>query len=289
MKMKNSSSSNNNNNNRGRDKKKNNNNNSHNDDFSHRDSSYLKGPPPEVVRTVQSLCSTLTLIICFTLCVLFQRNVQSMYFTGKAVYSGLFERTFGLYQDKVLLDINTPEDIYHWMEGPLATFVQPGTDNLIRHAFKQVGAIRIRQMRVDLNDGCSMTPQLAVWERERRRDEDGSGLVTFVEGCYSSYIYFYQSKSTYGDGGEGFVYNSASDPASMRVLSTNAGITDDLQLKYENDLWTIGKFGVYNPSGHALEFAPGVSEEYIIKQIHRLKKNHWIDAQTRAVIININL
>ena len=73
------------------------------------------------------------------------------------------------------------------------------------------------------------------------------------------------------------MYNSASDPASMRVLSTNAGITDDLQLKYENDLWTIGKFGVYNPSGHALEFAPGVSEEYIIKQIHRLKKNRCLE------------
>ncbi len=251
--------------------------------------SRFDAPPKEVVYTVQSLWSTITLIILFTLCVLLQRNVQSMYFTGKAVYSGLFKRKFGLYQDKVLLDINTAEDIYHWLKGPMATFVQPGSDNLIRHSFKQVGAVRIRQMRVDLNDGCSMTPQLAVWERERQRDEDGGGLVTFVEGCYASYLYFYQSKGTYGDGTEGFVYNSATEPSTLKILSTNAGISNTADLKYENDLWTIGKFGLYNPSGHAIEFAPGSSEKYIIKQIHRLQKNHWIDAQTRAIIININL
>ena len=258
---------------------------------SRNDSSDVVNPetPSDVVRTVQSLWSTVTLIICFTLCTLLQRNVQSMYFTGKAVHSGLFKRSFGLYQDKTLLDISTPEDIYHWMEGPLASFIQPGNDNLIRHAFKQVGAIRIRQMRVDLNDGCTPTPQLAVWERERQRDEDGGALVTFIEGCFTSYVYFYQSKASYGDGSEGFVYNTPSEPTTIRILSTNSGTSNDADLKYETDLWTLGKFGLYNPTGHTIEFAPGSSEEYIAKQIHRLKKNHWIDEQTRAIIININL
>lgn len=245
--------------------------------------------PSDVVHAVQSLWSTVTLITCFTLCVLLQRNVQSMYFTGKAVRSGLFKRSFGLYQDKTLVDINTPEDIYYWMEGPLASFIQPGNDNLIRHAFKQVGAIRIRQMRVDLNDGCTTTPQLAMWERERQRDEDGGALVTFVEGCFTSYVYFHQSKASYGDGSEGFVYNTPSEPATIRILSTNSGISNDADLKYETDLWTLGKFGLYNPTGHTIEFAPGTSEEYIAKQIHRLKKNHWIDERTRAIIVNVNL
>ena len=227
--------------------------------------------PPTVVYVIRSLWSLLFYVTLMTTSMLLRRRIHSMYFVGRAVRSGLFDRKFGLYEERTLATVHTRKDVYEWMEGPLAAFVQPGPDGLIRHAFKQVGAVRVRQYRSSLNEGCELTPQLAVWERERQMQTDGSDLIMFVEGCHAPYFFQRQNKETFGNGGPGFTF----------MDSNNSAV--------ERDLWTLGKFALYNPESHLLEFPPYTTEAAYAERVYDLRANEYLDASTRAVIVSINL
>jgi hypothetical protein len=230
-------------------------------------------PPLVVVRTIQGLWKTVLFVALLVTSMLLRRNVHSMYFMGRAVASGLFLRRFGLHQEKDVRGIRTAADVYEWLEGPLAAFVQPpGPGGLLRHAFRQVGAVRVRQMRSVLNDGCELTPQLAVWEKERRRQTDGADLITFTDGCHAPYFFARQSTATFGDGSPGFVFQQGVNGSDV-----------------EADLWTFGRFALYNPQGHVLDFPPGTPGDEYARAVYRLRANNYIDAATRAIIVTVNL
>jgi hypothetical protein len=268
--------------------------------------------PPRIQRVVRQLGSTLLIIVLMSVALLLRRNVQSMYFMSRSVRANLVEQAFGQYMEKNFLKIASAKDVYEWLEGPLVESVQPDyagdAQRIIDRSFRQVGAVRLRQMRVRKDATCSLSSEMAMWEQKRSRDDADAPLVTFVDGCYGGYwedtpyvetdaygpavAFFGIGATTTGDTAnddinvaEGFVYNSPTNTTDLRSIST---YRNSLNQKLQS-WWILGDFALYGPGGYIVEFAPGSSAVAMRKRIQALRKHGWIDQQTRAIIVAVNL
>ena len=138
---------------------------------------------------------------------------------------------------------------------------------------KIVGMIRLRQLRVQPDQACELSPavkQSGVTDdgRVRRRQ--------FVDFCYAPYKLSSSSQSNFGSNASlwesgartGFVWTSA----EQNQLKTSI----------------VGQVATYDGSGFVRDLDPSSREQYI-SAVEQLRNNLWVDEQTRAVIISLNL
>ena len=259
--------------------------------------------PPRIQRVVRQMGSTLLIVIIMSIALLLRRNVHSMFFMSRTVRSRLVEQPFGQYMDKKYLEIHNVKDVYEWLEGPLVDSVQPDypddSQGIIERSFRQVGAVRLRQMRVRKDATCSVSTEMPIWEHERSKNDADSPLVTFVDGCFGDYWEGPDYVETGGYGPvdavaagradkadlEGFLYNSPENVSNIESISTyNNGLDKRLE-----SWWILGDFALYGPGGYIVEFAPGARAHSMRKRLQTLQRYKWIDEQTRAIIVAVNL
>jgi len=209
--------------------------------------------------------------------------------------------------DKSFRGMKTPKDVYEWMEGPLVDSISPDIlgdeQNIIERSFRQIGAVRLRQLRVKRGATCSLSTEFPQWESERSKDDADSPLVTFVEDCVGNYFEFegYMSDvetapygpATPGDSRgasiadqEGFVYNSPTNTSDIKYISTFRDAEPTATLE---SWWILGDFALYGPGGYIVEFAPSTTSHAMRRRVQALKHGRWIDEQTRAIIVGLNL
>ena len=218
----------------------------------------------------------------------------------------LVQQQFGQYMDKTFRNIKDIKDVYEWMEGPLVDSVQVDIDGdtqcMIERSFRQVGAVRLRQLRVKKDSTCSLSTEIPQWESERSKDDADSPLVTFVENCIGNYwegLNGYMDDvetDPYGPAAisdtrgasisnqEGFVWNSPTNTSDIEYISTYKGEPEGILQSW----WILGDFALYGPGGYIVEFAPQSTSNYMRNRIQTLKHGQWIDEQTRAIIIGLN-
>lgn len=264
--------------------------------------------PMRIQRVVRQMGVTLLIVVLMSIALVFRRNVQSMYFMTQSVRTRLVQQQFGLYMDKTFRDMNDIKDIYEWMEGPLIDSVAIDIDGdqqqIIERSFRQVGAMRLRQLRVKKGATCSLSTEFPQWEKSRSKNDADSPLVTFVEDCIGNYWEFegYMNDvetAPYGPAKpgdtrgasvidqEGFVYNSPTNISNIQYISTyRDSVPGSVELQ---SFWILGDFALYGPGGYIVEFAPGTAANVMRHRIHALKHGRWIDEQTRAIVVGINL
>ena len=139
-----------------------------------------------------------------------------------------------------------------------------------------VGKIRMRQLRVapdtrcTLQAGVSQTGLLLDGSTRRRQ---------FIEHCYAAY-----SKPPLGSASNA---SFGKDPA-LQVKFTGGFAWSNATENKLGTRTTIGQIGSYDGSGFVRDLISTSRDEYV-RAVDELKDNLWVDEQTRAVIITLNL
>lgn len=112
------------------------------------------------------------------------------------------------YNEKAFLDIATPDEMFEWMKGPLLEGLYPDSlynglpvppelQGYVMVYNKVVGKIRLRQLRVEPGEGCSLpssTIQSGVTETNEDRQRH------FVDACFPPYSEATKSIAPFGPG-----------------------------------------------------------------------------------------
>ena len=219
--------------------------------------------PQRIQRVLKQMGTTFFIIVLMSIALLFRRNVQSMYFMTQSVRTKLIQQQFGQYMDKQFRTMKDVKDVYEWMEGPMVDSVQMDVDGdsqcTIERSFRQIGALRLRQLRIKKDATCSLSTELPQWESERSKDDADSPLVTFVENCMGNYweLQGLPNKEVetepYGpasegdtrdaafDDKEGFVFNSPTNTTDIQYISTYKNNPEGILQSW----WILGDFALY--------------------------------------------
>jgi len=225
----------------------------------------------------------LAFVVVFVWSMYARRTVKEAYRLQEAISTAFTEENFGDYNEKTFLDIATPQEMFDWMQGPLQDGLFPDTlyndqpipDDRLGYVMtynRIVGNIRMRQLRVAPDKACKLSPavrQSGVTEagRVRRRQ--------FVDYCFAAYGKAAASNESYGLNAAlqekfvgGFAYSSAEE---NKLLTT-----------------TYGQVASYDGSGFVRDLDPQSRPKYL-EAVNELRDNLWVDAQTRAVLVSLNL
>lgn len=128
-----------------------------------------------------------------------------------------------------------------------------------------VGKIRFRQLRVSESFNCGLSSSVSEPGIHR--------LAQFVDACYPAYSYDARSEATFGPSGlhkngSGFVYTSAADNGVLSSIE--------------------GEVSNYDGSGFVRDL-DALNRSAYVAAVEELRSNFWIDRQTRAVVVSINL
>ena len=153
----------------------------------------------------------LAFVVFFIVSMYTRRTIKDGYRLQEAISAAFTEENFGDYNEKTFLDIATAEELFDWMEGPLAEGLFPGENyNGLKNKWvgyvmtynRLVGMIRLRQLRVAPNKNCNLT--MSAIEQVGRLttgvNYDGGTMRRrqFVDACYASYSPEAASNETFG-------------------------------------------------------------------------------------------
>ena len=195
-------------------------------------------------------------------------------FTPSANTAALITERFGEYGEKTFMDISTVEEAFDWMQGPLLEGVYPqeaGTEQRYVMSYnKVVGQLRFRQLRVK-QDGCSLSTSVY---QDGYANDGSSRQYQLIDYCYPAYDYTVRSEEAFGPeelqtAWSGFTYTTAEENGLE-------GLT------------VIGQVENYDGSGFVLDL-DGADRATYISTLENRRANRWIDRQTRAVLISLNL
>lgn len=176
-------------------------------------------------------------------------------------------------------DISTVEEAFEWMQGPLLEGVYPQqtytgqsvsgtTERYVMSYNKVVGQLRFRQLRVK-QDGCS----LSVYQDGYA--SNGSDLqYQLVDYCYPAYDDSVRSEESFG-------------PEELQADWSGFTFTTAAQNDLEG-LTVVGQVESYDGSGFVLDL-DGADRDNFVSTLQSHRSNRWIDRQTRAVLISLNL
>jgi len=214
-----------------------------------------------------------------------RRTVKDAYLLQDAISTAFVEENFGDYNEKAYLDIATAEEMFEWMEGPLQDGLFPDVlyneqpmpedrKGYVMTYNKVVGQIRLRQVRIAPDTACSLSQNIM------QEDTTSDGVQRhrqFVDHCYGRYSEAHKSNVSFGPADlqvpmqGGFAFSSAKDNGlgGMNIRGAATG-------------------AIYDGSGFVRDLDPGNRTGYI-EALRDLKTNLWVDVQTRAIIISMNL
>eukprot|EP01065_Artemidia_motanka_P032793 TRINITY_DN39774_c0_g1_i1.p1 TRINITY_DN39774_c0_g1~~TRINITY_DN39774_c0_g1_i1.p1 ORF type:complete len:948 (+),score=273.43 TRINITY_DN39774_c0_g1_i1:90-2933(+) len=172
-------------------------------------------------------------------------------------------------------DIRTTADVYEWAQEILFPGLmaqeweatgRPKTAYDQRFAAgynRLIGAVRWRQVRVKKNTGCKVSDKFAA----------------FIRDCYPSYSDSVEMQASYGPAWNRtqFRYETASELCDKQFGSS----------RYCK-AFPIGRRGdVYPAGGYVQDFPIDLKKS--LETLDRLRRGDWIDAHTRAVMIDFNV
>jgi len=218
----------------------------------------------------------LAFVLFFVWSVYTRRTVKEAFRLQDAMATAFTDENFGDFNEKTYYDIATAEELFDWMAGPLQDGLFPDAKyngqpivedrrGYVMTYNRIVGKIRLRQLRVAPGAGCDLS--IAV----KQTDTTSDGRFRrrqFVDYCYAPYSVAARSNKTYGDA-VGFSFSSA----EANNLKTSVQ----------------GQTGVrYDGSGFTRDLDAKDRDAYIAA-LDELRSNLWLDEQTRAVVVSINL
>ena len=242
--------------------------------------------PAGIQRVIRQMGSTLLIVVLMSVAMVLRRNVQSMFFMTQSVRTKVVQQQFGQYMEKSFQSgLKDVKDVYEWMEGPMVDafstdIVDGDQQNIIARSFRQIGAVRLRQVRVKRDATCVLSSEFPQWESERSKDDADSPLVTFSDSCIGNYFeldgFDYAIETArYGPAMpndprdvtladmEGFVYNSPTNISNIQYISTYRNAPEG-EL---NSWWVFGDYALYGPGGYIVEFAPGTKSHVARRRI----------------------
>lgn len=174
--------------------------------------------------------------------------------------------------------------MFDWMQGPLQEGLFPDSlyndqpvpedrKGYVMTYNRLVGKIRMRQLRVEPGYACRLSPTIMqtglLSDGTRRRRQ-------FVDYCFARYSKEASSNKSFGANESlwhpftgGFAYsNETENKLTGRVIQ--------------------GQVAAYDGSGFVRDL-DATSREGYVSAVEELKQNLWVDAQTRAVIVSLNL
>jgi len=239
----------------------------------------LKGLPSEltnVKKLKREMYYFIAFVVLFIYVLYSRRTVRDAYQLQQSISTVFTEENFGAYNEKVFLDIATPEEMFEWMYGPLLDGLYPLTlynglpvpDELKGYVMiynKVIGKIRLRQLRVREGEGCALLATTGV--------TDSSRTDLYVDSCYPSYSFDARSNASYG-------------PAYLQVPGTGFTYSSAEENKLSDDI--MGEVATYDGSGFVRDLDNRNRTAYL-QALGELRSNLWVDRQTRAVIVSLNL
>ena len=190
--------------------------------------------------------------------------------------AGIVGRTYDFY------GVNTLDEIWGYLEGPFAEAVsQPWAHNnqtihqigYVNGESKVVGGFLIRQLRV--TGGLNTTNACPI--------SRGEGVRNMIDGCYPAYNGLdFQLESDEGAKGTA---TFGAFPSCRNTSAFNFKKDGDALVKE----WFYSSHGIYDPSGYFEEIDIGNGTEHVRSQLRALKNCRWLDKQTRAVFVQMNL
>eukprot|EP00002_Diphylleia_rotans_P032601 TRINITY_DN6860_c0_g1_i1.p1 TRINITY_DN6860_c0_g1~~TRINITY_DN6860_c0_g1_i1.p1 ORF type:complete len:759 (+),score=130.64 TRINITY_DN6860_c0_g1_i1:53-2329(+) len=207
----------------------------------------------------QKMAADLTLYLVFLVTFLFAvfltRDV-SQAFLLKRTYEDVFIRReyppeFSTIR-KDFSDIESVEEFWQWAQGPLTMAVNEAlqNDGYLSRYNRFIGRIRFRQVRVK-NDSCNIY----------------SNYDQVIDGCYAEYGQSTKDTAPYGPGLK-FVYKTQS------------------QLKSTGDVGRLVFNRFYDGAGYAVDVPVDAN---FTSSLQELIDDRWIDVQTRAVFVTVNM
>lgn len=211
-----------------------------------------------------------------------RRTVKDAFRLQDAISTAFVDENFGDYNEKTYLDIATTEEMFDWMSGPLLDGLFPAElyngqgipDSRLGYVMvynKIVGKIRLRQVRVEADTACKLSPTV------KQTDTMTNGVKRsrqYVDHCYGAYRAAFKSNISFG-------------PPRYHTPWTGFTFSDAAA----NDLEGVsiaGRVATYDGSGFVRDLDSTNRSAYI-EALGELKNNLWVDEKTRAVILSLNL
>jgi len=227
----------------------------------------------------------LAFVVCFVWSLYGRRTVKDAYLLQEAISTAFVEENFGDYNEKTYLDIATADEMFEWMEGPLQDGLFPdalynnqevpeGRRGYVMTYNKVVGQIRLRQLRIAPDSTCTLSTMIM---QDDTTTDGTQRHRQFVDHCFGYYEESARSNVSYG-------------PASLQVPFTGGFAYSSAEANGLSGLFITGPAtgAQYDGSGFVRDLDPGNRTAYI-EALRELKTNLWVDVQTRAVIISLNL
>lgn len=160
---------------------------------------------------------------------------------------------------KDFYSIGSSDEIWQWAQGPLVNALQTSEDNpYIYGSIEQIGALRIRSMRVKPGMGCRVESRYKGLYSEPNSDK--------ISPCYPKYELPIRNRDPYGPDDE-WTFSPA----------------------YKTKLPAIWGYltGTYDGSGYIVDVPKSSPDSANI--IAELADNNFVDRATRAIFFHVNL
>ena len=148
--------------------------------------------------------------------------------------------------------------------------VEGTTERYVMSYNKVVGQLRFRQLRVK-QDGCSLSASVY---QDGYADDGSDRQHQLVDFCYPAYDPSVRSEESFG-------------PDELRTDWSGFTFTTAQQNDLEG-LTVTGQVEDYDGSGFVLDL-DGADRDTYVSTLENRRANRWIDRQTRAVLISLNL
>lgn len=214
-------------------------------------------------------------IVIFLTIIFLGRDIRRVYYVESALRDKFIEEEFlqnDSYIYKSFDDIGELSEFWQFMRGPFVgalASVNAFEQGYILSFNRIIGAPRIRQVRV--RDKCSLSAPLA----------------SFFEHCYPNYEYDLRSTEPFGPDVDQYLAQLSNSTAA-----SNSTVVDQSKLR----VWTFrenvappvyGWLSSYEGDGFVVDLS--YNSDVSRALIAELEASDWVDAQTRAVIVTVNV
>jgi len=212
-----------------------------------------------------------------------RRQVENGFFMQQSISTAFVDEAFGDYNEKTFEDVATAEEAFDWMAGPLSDGLFP--DELynglevpadkrgyVMSYNKVVGKVRLRQLRV-LRDGCKLSQ--SVFQSGTLKDGTARQRQ-LVDYCFPQYTLETMSDESFG-------------PEELQEMGRGFMFTTEKENNLEGSAFQSDATSTtYDGGGFVLDL-DGANRTAYLETLDMLKTNRWVDRQTRAILITLNL